>query len=104
VKTDYVSHYTYDFTSVLKFIEERWGLPHLTARDDRANDMRDCFQFEAPAAPPYVIPVPAEVHSRLLPVHLTYPPYVHLPGQDKSQIKGVQPNGSQALPYIPPAH
>ena len=47
-KRNFVSHYTYDFTSVLKFVEERWSLPHLTARDDRADDMMDCFDFYAP--------------------------------------------------------
>jgi phospholipase C len=30
-KTGYISHYIYEFSSVLKFIEERWGLRHLRA-------------------------------------------------------------------------
>jgi len=102
-KTNYVSHYNYDFTSVLKFIEERWNLPHLTARDDRANDMRDCFDFYAPPRAANVIPVPLDIHSHLLPVHITYPPYIHLPSQDRSMVKGVQKKGTQAVPYIPPA-
>ena len=29
-KPGYISHFTYDFTSILKFIEVRFGLPHLT--------------------------------------------------------------------------
>ncbi|MGA3167369.1 MAG: alkaline phosphatase family protein [Terriglobia bacterium] len=101
-KPDYVSHYNYDFTSVLKFIEERWNLPHLTARDGRANGMLDCFDFDAPPRAAEVIPVPANLHSRLLPVHITYPPYIYLPSQDRSQIKGTQNKGTPAVPYIPP--
>ncbi|HUZ47683.1 MAG TPA: alkaline phosphatase family protein [Terriglobia bacterium] len=95
-KQQHVSHYTYDFTSVLKFIEQRWNLKHLTPRDGRANDMADCFDFgQAPVAP-VVIPVPPGIHSRLLPVHLVYPPYVELPRQEP-----VQDRGTQAVPYIP---
>jgi phospholipase C len=101
-KAHYVSHYDYDFTSVLKFVEERWSLPHLTARDDRANDMRDCFDFFAPPRAADVIPVPVDIHSRLLPVHITYPPYIHLPNQDRSLGRGAQRRGTPAVPYIPP--
>jgi len=103
-KRDYVSHYTYDFTSVLKFIEERWSLPHLTARDDRANDMRDCFNFDRPPRDTHelIMEVPSYIHSHLLPVHITYPPYIHLPSQDRSMVRGVQRRGTQAVPYIPP--
>jgi phospholipase C len=97
-KQNYVSHETYDFTSVLKFIERRWDLKHLTARDDRANDMADAFDFHQSPAPPLVIPVPPGIHSRLLPVHLTYPPSVELPHQE-----GIKIQGTQAVPYIPPA-
>lgn len=93
----YVSHDTYDFTSVLKFIERRWNLKHLTPRDARANDMADCFDFDQPAAPPLVIPVPAGERSRLLPVHITYPPSVTLPHPYRQPTRG-----TQALPYIPP--
>lgn len=97
VKQGYVSHYTYDFTSVLKFIEQRWNLKHLTPRDDRANNMADCFDFSQMPASALVIPVPPGIHSRLLPVHITYPPYVQLPHP-------YRPNeGTQAIPYIPPA-
>ena len=102
-KAHYVSHYDYDFTSVLKFVEERWSLPHLTARDDRANDMRDCFDFFAPPLAASVIPVPMDIHSHLLPVHITYPPYIHLPSQNRSLGRGAQRQGTQAVPYIPPA-
>ncbi len=99
-KQDHVSHFTYDFTSVLKFIEQRWNLKHLTPRDGRANDMADCFDFKQAPAAPLIIPVPAGIHSKLLPVHIVYPPYVELPHQEP-----VHEQGTQAVPYIPsPAH
>jgi phospholipase C len=95
-KREFVSHYTYDFTSILKFIEQRWNLKHLTPRDGRANNMADCFDFEQAPAAPLIIPVPPGIHSHLLPVHITYPPYVQLPHQEH-----VQDQGTQAVPYIP---
>ncbi len=97
-KQDHVSHFTYDFTSVLKFIEQRWNLRHLTPRDGRANGMADCFDFSQPPAPPLVISVPAGIRSHLLPVHITYPPSVELPHEEGAHFKG-----SQAVPYIPPS-
>jgi phospholipase C len=60
-KRDYICHDIYDFTSVLKLIEERFALRHLTARDDRADDMRDVFNFNQSPTPPLIIPVPANL-------------------------------------------
>lgn len=96
-RANYVSHFTCDFTSVLKFIEVRWSLLHLTARDHRANDMEDCFDFNQAPLAPYVTPIPPNFRSRLLPVHLVYPPSVNLPSQDRSQ----QIKGTQAVPSVP---
>lgn len=96
-KQHYISHYTYDLTSVLRFIEDRWHLKHLTARDGRANDMVDCFNFNEPSAEPLIIPVPRDFKSRLDPVHMTYPPSVTLPHQ-----ASLAPQGTEAVPYIPP--
>jgi hypothetical protein len=53
----YISHTQYEFSSVLKFIEERFGLPPLTARDAGANDTTDSFNFEQAPLPPLVLPV-----------------------------------------------
>jgi hypothetical protein len=51
-KTGYISHTQYEFASVLKFVEERFGLPPLTARDAAANDMLDSFDFtQQPRSP-----------------------------------------------------
>jgi phospholipase C len=62
-KPGYISHYSYDFTSVLKFMEKRWSLPHLTLRDDRAYDMTDCFDFDRKPNSPLVIPIPPNLPS-----------------------------------------
>jgi len=44
-KQGYISHTQYEHASVLKFIETRYHLPALTARDASANDMSDVFNF-----------------------------------------------------------
>ena len=60
-KQGYISHYVYDFTSILKFIEQRFRLSHLTARDLRANGMADCFDFEQQPLSPLILPVPSHL-------------------------------------------
>ncbi len=60
-KPGYIAHHTYDFTSMLKFIELRFGLSHLTARDAYARPMLDCFDFEQTPNPALVIPIPAHL-------------------------------------------
>ncbi len=48
----YISNTTYEFSSFLKFAEERFNLPALTERDANANDMLDSFDFnQAPLSP-----------------------------------------------------
>jgi phospholipase C len=44
----YVSHELYDLTSVLRFVETRFGLPALTARDANATPITDLFDFTRP--------------------------------------------------------
>jgi len=79
-KPGYISHYTYEFCSVLKFVEERWKMRHLTARDHWANDMRDCFDFERGSTAPLVIPVPPNLPpSQPILDYGAYPPSVPLP-------------------------
>ncbi|MEA2438511.1 MAG: phospholipase, partial [Thermoleophilaceae bacterium] len=46
-KRGYVSHKTLDFTSILRFIEDNWGLRSLSSRDRRANSIADAFDFAA---------------------------------------------------------
>ena len=51
-KKDYVSHQTFDHTSILKFVETKWNLPALTYRDANAHNMVDFFDLKA-ARPPF---------------------------------------------------
>ena len=44
-KKGFVDHTRYDTTSILKFIETRWGLPALTSRDRLANNLGNAFDF-----------------------------------------------------------
>jgi phospholipase C len=48
-KAHSVSHVVNDHTSILKFIETRFGLPSLTNRDAQANPMLEFFDFSSPA-------------------------------------------------------
>ena len=54
-KKDYVSHRTFDHTSILKLVETKWNLPALTYRDANANDMVDFFDLAA-KKPPFAEP------------------------------------------------
>jgi len=56
-KKNYVSHTVADHTAILKFIEARFGVPALTARDAAQIDMTEFFDFTAPwLTPPSGIP------------------------------------------------
>ncbi len=51
-KSGTIDDTTYDFTSILKFIEDNWNLPPLTGRDATANSVANALDFSrAPAAP-----------------------------------------------------
>ena len=57
-KASYISHVTHDFGSILRFIEETYGLPSLGYADASADDFSDCFdmhqtplQFQTITAP-----------------------------------------------------
>ncbi len=52
-KKAYVSHNTYDHTSVTRFIETKFRLPALTNRDANADPLMDFFDFKNP---PYMTP------------------------------------------------
>jgi hypothetical protein len=63
-KPGYISSTQYEASSILKFVEERFGLPPLTQRDANANDTTDSFNFDQTPLPPLVLsarscPVPA---------------------------------------------
>jgi phospholipase C len=44
-KNGYVSHVQHEHGSLLKFAEEAFGLKTMGATDSRADDLRDCFNF-----------------------------------------------------------
>ncbi|HEY1625646.1 MAG TPA: alkaline phosphatase family protein [Streptosporangiaceae bacterium] len=49
-RPDYVSSETFDHTSVLKLVEEKWNLPALTERDAAATAPLDALDFDSPPA------------------------------------------------------
>jgi phospholipase C len=69
-KAAYVSHTQHEFGSMLKFIEETFGLPSLGTTDVRADDLSDCFNWGrtprefrtvlAPIAPSHFIQEPGD--------------------------------------------
>jgi phospholipase C len=72
-KPHYVSHVTYDHTSILRFIEAKFGLPALTARDANAEAMFDFFDFSKPSfLTPPSIPAPTVDPNELLYCQTTF--------------------------------
>jgi phospholipase C len=55
-KTQYISHVNHDFGSILKFIEEQYGLSSLGYADAPADDFSDCFNFSQSPTPFQTIP------------------------------------------------
>jgi phospholipase C len=51
VKAGYVSHHVTDLTSITRFVQNRFDLPAMTARDANAWPMLDLFDFENPPFP-----------------------------------------------------
>ncbi len=56
----YVDHTTLDFTSVLKFIEDNWGIAPLGDRDAKANDFLEAFDFSQAPRPASFLPLARE--------------------------------------------
>lgn len=46
-----ISHTQYEFASILKFVEQNFGLPSMHTTDDRATSMVDMFDFTQPPRP-----------------------------------------------------
>ncbi|MDQ6946790.1 MAG: alkaline phosphatase family protein [Actinomycetota bacterium] len=61
-RAHFVSHTVYDHTSILRFIETRFGLPSLSQRDAHADPMLGMFDFTRMtfAAPPPLPPTPVD--------------------------------------------
>ncbi len=68
-KKGYVSHTVMDTTAILKFIEKRFNLPNLTARDAAQADMSEFFDFTnvpnqtAPSPPAQPTNAPCTLHT-----------------------------------------
>ena len=62
-RRSFVSHVVHDHTSVLRFIETRFRLPSLTARDAQADPMLEFFDFAHPsfAQPPSLPEAPVDL-------------------------------------------
>jgi len=63
-KAGFISHTQYEFASILKFIENDFGISPLTQRDANANDTTDSFDFNQTPLPPLPLqtrtcPIPA---------------------------------------------
>ncbi len=62
-KKHYVSHVQYEHGSILRFIEDTFGLARLAASDTRANSpAADCFDFEQGPRP--FVPLPVKMSPR----------------------------------------
>jgi phospholipase C len=64
----FVSHQVYDHASITRFIETRFGLPALTARDANALPPMDLFDFDHPA---FMTPPDITAHTVVDPAVLT---------------------------------
>ncbi|MDP9301497.1 MAG: hypothetical protein M3P43_11490, partial [Actinomycetota bacterium] len=52
-----VSHELGEFSSVLRFIEDNWGLTQLTRRDRQATPLSSAFDFQQAPRPPDPLPL-----------------------------------------------
>ena len=51
----YVDRHTFDFDSILRFVEDDFGLPRLTSRDRRSRSVQSSFDFTQPPLDPLVL-------------------------------------------------
>jgi phospholipase C len=54
-KAGYIARTVYEHSSILKFVETRYHLPALTARDGAASDMLDSFDFTQQPQSPLIV-------------------------------------------------
>jgi phospholipase C len=54
-RSGYIEHKPLEFSSVLKFIEDRFDLDRLTERDEKSNDLFNAFDFDDRARPPLIL-------------------------------------------------
>jgi phospholipase C len=75
-KKKYVGHHVYDHTSIVRFIEARFVLPAMTARDANAEAPWDLFDFEKPPnkTPPSSVPMPTVDDAKIAACVAQLPP------------------------------
>jgi phospholipase C len=66
-KDGHVSHELGEFSSVVRFIEDNWGLPQLAERDRRATPLHDAFDFAQRSRPPDPRPLPTDCQGPVFP-------------------------------------
>ncbi len=54
-KQGYIDHTQFEFSSFLRFAEDRFGMAQLTGRDKAANNMMDAFDFSQNPRPPLIL-------------------------------------------------
>ncbi|HYT29586.1 MAG TPA: alkaline phosphatase family protein [Actinomycetota bacterium] len=64
-KTAWVDHNEGEFSSILRFVEDNWGLGQLTHRDRAAGDLSSDFDFAQPARPPDPLPLRTDCQGGL---------------------------------------
>jgi phospholipase C len=62
-----VDHQLGDFSSVLRFVEDNWGLDHLNMHDRTAGDLSHDFDFSAAPRPAEPLPQRTDCHGPLRP-------------------------------------
>jgi len=63
----YVSHKQHEFGSILKYVEENFGLGSLGTTDQRADNLSDCFDYSM--IPRVFVPIPASKNAEYF-IHL----------------------------------
>lgn len=74
VHPGFISHTVYEFSSLLRFVETRFRLAPLTARDSTANDLLDSFDFTQRPLDPLML---QERNCAARPAGAPVPPMMH---------------------------
>jgi phospholipase C len=65
-RQNFIDHKTYSFESWLKIVEERFDIHPLTARDTKALDMLDAFDFTQQPRPPVILAPQGSIYPQPL--------------------------------------
>lgn len=89
-RSGYISRVQHSHVSLVRFVEDTFGLPSINRRDAAADGMADCFDFtRTPAGPPSAVgPGPSRA-----PAHPSSPPPA--PPTPPPQLPGPNPTGLQ---------